>query len=303
MPIEIPNNLTDCLYWIKERTERYWSLIEDEDDAHYWAKDAKWEGLTDEEIDQLEIKYGIEFSNDHRLFLKILHHINRKEVMYRDDEVEGEIVKCEYYFFFNWKKDEEEIRFRMNWPADTIFSDVKGQNQVWLKSWGKIHPKSNERKKEIFDAWFAQLPPLIPINGHRFVVGGPLASVSPVLSVYGSDIIVYGWNIAHYLINELGPHLNLGVHTFDEEDNYWYFEDLPEVLEYKIKEYKKGAPIEIPVIEEMILYWSSGWRSYGKERPKEEQGTIQPILKTFIAEDEEGEEDNPQKTFTPYSSQ
>ena len=53
--IQIPENYTDFLYWVKETTESFWAkeLEEDEDDEHSikWLQDAKWIGLSENEID------------------------------------------------------------------------------------------------------------------------------------------------------------------------------------------------------------------------------------------------------------
>lgn len=76
---QIPENLIDFLYWVKERTERFWSLDPKTTSNDFvcedWIYGAKWIGLSEPEIDAIEAKYSIKFTAEHRAFLKILHTI------------------------------------------------------------------------------------------------------------------------------------------------------------------------------------------------------------------------------------
>jgi hypothetical protein len=303
MSLKIPQDYTEFLYWVKERTESFWSknpeTSEDDFVCEEWAYGAKWIGLKETEIDLIEKKYNIRFTSHHREFLKILHTINQKKIYTHEPfEENGEIEYEEVPFFYNWNNDDDEIKEYLSWPYRTIFEDVIGPNKVWLESWGKVRPKSKDDKEKIFAEWFKKTPKLIPINMHRFVVGEPIENMSPVLSIYGSDIIVYGWNMRHYLLNELKEHLDLFELIYDDEDNEWYSEPIKELQEVNVLEYGNAKKKTIPVLEEMILYWSSGWSSYGKEYPNPNNEIIRPIVKTFIPEDET--EENSQKTFNDF---
>ena len=300
MSLKIPENYIEFLHWVKERTESFRSKnpenSEDDFVCENWAYGAKWVGLTDTEIDSIEGEYGIIFSLDHRAFLKILHSIDRKEVVeYTETFAEDAEIKFdEMPFFYNWINDKEEIKEALNWPYRTIFEDVVGTNKVWLESWGKIRPNSDKEKESIFSEWFNLTPKVIPITGHRFVVCN--VQDNPVLSIYGSDIIVYGWNMRHYLLNELKEHLGLFELIYDKDDDEWYSEPIKEFQEINNFEYGKAKEKNIPIWEDMILYWSSGWSSYGKEYPNPNNETIRPIVKTFTPE----EEDKSQKTFNSF---
>jgi len=46
-------------------------------------------------------------------------------------------------------------------------------------------------------------PPLIRVFGHRYLVGEPLVTGNPVLSMYGADVIVYADDLASFLAAEL----------------------------------------------------------------------------------------------------
>lgn len=302
--LKIPENYIDFLYWIKERTENFWSKNPETSEEDFvcekWIHGAKWIGLTEEEIDEVEKEYGIVFSFEHRAFLKILHSIDRKEILEYTEtfEEDAEIKYDERSFFYNWKEDKEEIKKAFNWPYKTIYKDIIGANKVWLKSWGNVRPKSDSDKEKIFSEWLQKAPKLIPITSHRSVVSDLTSEEKPVLSIWGSDIIVYGWNMRHYLLNELKEHLNLFELVYDKEDDEWYSEPIKELQEINILEYEKSKEKVIPVWEEMILYWSSGWGSYGKEYPNPNNETIRPIVKTFVPEDEKEEEN--QKTFNSF---
>lgn len=292
MNSKIPTDYIEFLYWVKDRTETYWSKTSTTDNSfecEEWLRGAKWIGLDESEIDSIEKEFNINFTFHHRAFLKILHAIDRVEVVeYTESfDEDAEILTREVPYFYNWKTDKEEITRRLKWSYETIFEDVVGANKVWLESWGKIRPKSNTEKEKIFSEWFAKTPTLIPMCSHRFVVSNDLEADSPILSVYGSDIIVYGWSMRDYLLNEIGTDLDIFKLVYDKEDEEWYSEVKPE---YEADMQNANAYYAenkvIPYFEEMILYWSSGWGSYGKEYPYKTEGGIQPITKTFIPEDE-----------------
>ncbi len=304
MKIRIPEDYTEFLYWIKETSEAFWSknpeTSEDDFVCEDWAYGAKWIGMTESEIEQTEKEFNIKFTSEHRQFLKILHTIDRKQVYTYEDDETGEIEHHESPFFYNWLSDKEEIKDTINWPYTTMLSDVMGANKVWLKSWGNIRPTSEETKEKIFSAWFKKTPKLIPIYGHRFIVSNHDNTQNPVLSIRGSDTIVYGWNMRHYLLCELYEHLNLVELVYDKEDNEWYDHLKEELKEINLREYELSKQKSIPVIEEMILYWSSGWSSFGKKYPHETDSYLQPIVRAFVAEDEDGKGNDQQKQFNAF---
>ncbi|WP_262151520.1 hypothetical protein [Chryseobacterium foetidum] len=251
--MNIPENFTEFLYWIKKRTETLWS---NEDDCVQGLYGAKWQPLTEEQIDSIELKYSIKFITEHREFLKVLHAIDKKEIFEYEDE-NGEVVLEEHMLFYNWLDDEEEIQHRFHGLSDWLFFDVEGGNEVWLKSWG-IKPKSEAKRKEVFDEWFSKIPQLIPMLGHRFVVSDSNLKWKPILSMWGTDIIVMGWDFRTYLLNELKNHLDIHIQVFDEEDQMFYPELLPEVQEIFDQNFKYDESKDVPYLKEMMLYWSSG---------------------------------------------
>ncbi|SFF08205.1 hypothetical protein SAMN05518672_115114 [Chitinophaga sp. CF118] len=173
---------------------------------------------------------------EHRAFLRILHTIDRKEV--NEYEEDGEIKSYKSSFFYNWLEDEEEIISRLDWSYRTVFADVSPSTSVWLKSWGS-RPASVEEKEQIFADWYAKAPKLIPLRSHRFLVSQADLPDRPALSVYGSDTIVYGWDLRLYLLNEIADHLDLYMPVFDVENQCYYPEYTDELKEiFKLEQLK-----------------------------------------------------------------
>ena len=122
--------------------------------------------------------------------------------------------------------------------------------------------------------------------GHRFIVDDESLSHRPILSVWGSDIIVYGWDFRLYLLNELGEYLNIIETVAEEEveiDGTLLSIPLPQHNEEAQKiwedDYALRQHRNIPYWEDMILHYSSGWSSFGKECPFQPAGNgISPIV-------------------------
>jgi len=280
--MNIPVDFTEFLYWIKERTEKFWSV----NDEGYYSKGfygAKWQPLSEEQINSIELKYSVRFTSEHREFLRILHAIDKKEIIEYEEE-EGEIITEQHTFFYNWLEDEREILKVMKEPYLWMSDDVESVNRVWLKSWG-TKPKSAEKRKEIFDEWFSNVPDLLPLTGTRFIVSDENLRFKPILSIRGSDIVIMGWDFRTYLLNEIRSHLDIYIEVFDEEDRMFYPELLTEVQEIFDENFRYDDAKDIPYLKEMVLYWSSGWSGFGLSYHPENQ-KVYPIVNTYIAEEE-----------------
>ncbi|SFW83467.1 hypothetical protein [Chitinophaga sancti] len=292
----ISEDYTEFFYWVKKRTEAFWNKGNSPSRPEgftcpAWAEGAKWIGMTDDQIDSIEAKYSINFTPEHRAFLRILHTTDRKEV--DEYEEDGKTITHQRSFFYNWIEEEEELVSRLSWPYRTIFDDVSSSSGVWLKSWGP-RPSSVEEKERIFADWYAKAPKLLPIRSHRFVVSGDDLHDRPVLSVWGSDTIVYGWDLRLYLLNEIPGHLDLIIPEFDEEDQCYYSKYRNELKEILDLERLKLPARDIPYWKELILYWSSGWSGFGLRSPGDNGGkTLLAIMPTFVPEGQEAT----QKTF------
>lgn len=295
--LHIPENYTDFLYWVRERTELFWSRNPDTSAEDFscekWMQGARWIGMKEEDINATEEKYGIRFMPEHREFLKILHTIDRKEEI--EYNIDGKPTINKRPFFYNWLTDDEQIKEKLEWPYETILQDIQEVNNVWLQSWGK-RPETDEAREGIFSVWFNKAPRLLPLTLHRFLVSESYLADRPVLSVWGSDIIVYGWDMRLYLLNELSVHLNLSTLVYFDEYGIYYPEDINELKEIKERAYLDAAKKHIPYWKEMIMYWTSGWASFGQKSPRDDGDTIHPIVKTNAAK---GGEDDP-KIFNSF---
>jgi hypothetical protein len=103
--------------------------------------------------------------------------------------------------FFSWAdfKIENYDRF-IDWVWQGIAFDIE-QSDVWLYRWGE-RPASLPEALDIAKRDFTKWPRLLPIHAHRCLVADPCEPGNPVFSIMQTDIIYYGSNLAHYLVNE-----------------------------------------------------------------------------------------------------
>lgn len=165
------------------------------------AKKVKFEhGLSDQEIQEIELKFDIQFPPDFRDFLQT-------ELPISDN-------------FVNWRlglhsTDEEAyIRQRIEWPFGSMVFDIE-HNTFWMEEWGE---KSNNINKNIMVAeiYYETYPKMIPIFSHRYIPSEPYETGNPVFSIYQTDIIYYGYDLAHYLAHEFRFELSDKFPTIDE---------------------------------------------------------------------------------------
>ena len=207
------------LAWLQASTERAWSQVQTPTLADFqragvggasWRRGTKWTGgLPDQQIDEIEGRFGIRFAPDHRLFLQVLHATEppRFGVRFVDSTNMEEIERPGFY---HWLRDEAAIRDAFQWLLEGLVFDVEN-NVLWPESWGSRPDNANDRCERVAEL-VAKAPRLLPITGHRYVIA---AEPTVVLSVYQSDIIVYGRDLRAFLLNEL--HDLLGV----ESDPSW----------------------------------------------------------------------------------
>jgi|GEM_PF-803643 len=91
---------------------------------------------------------------------------------------------------------------QIDWVLQGILFDVEHAN-LWLRRWGP-QPRNLEAAQNIARKDFALWPKLFPVFGHRFLVVQPNEIDNPVFSIMQSDIVCYGANLAHYLLQEFG---------------------------------------------------------------------------------------------------
>lgn len=148
-------------------------------------------GLSDIEVLDVEKKFDIKFPADLKRFLQIKLPIS--------------------YNFVNWrqglldKETEKQITDLLNWPLKGILFDIK--NGDWLSIWGEA-PLNSEDRISFARLHFANVPKIIPIYSHRYIPSEPNTVGNPVFSVYQTDIIYYGYDLATYFAHEFNFRLS-----------------------------------------------------------------------------------------------
>ena len=229
----------DFLIWFKDQTERKWMSYDEVDLNNLksstksycnFQKGTKWhQRLTEKEIIQTEKKWNVMFPPDYRLFLELLHTVDKPQLCIG--------FNGNYYYetaFYNWKEGIIGIEKAYQNLLDGLVFDVE-HNHLWVDSWGN-KPEISEKRKEKVTELLAQAPKLIPIIGHRFLLAEPCTGNNPVFSIVQSDIIVYGNNLRNFLIHEFLPAgTKSSVDRFDE--TYDEIENDQEME--KFRQYKK----------------------------------------------------------------
>jgi hypothetical protein len=185
------------LEWFRDTTERGWSsgIIP------AWHAATRWVGgISDTEIETVERKWSVHFPPDYRLFLRTLHAPDRwiSRTRFVSQTQTEEVLTPS---FFNWNLDGEALAAAFAWPFEGLRFDLE-HNQLWPASWGSRPADLQEQIAEMRRR-LERAPRVIPICGHRYLLGEPCRAGNPVLSVYQSDIIVYGADLRRFLLNEL----------------------------------------------------------------------------------------------------
>ena len=217
----------EFLIWFKGQTERRWMNYEElnlnnlkSSSMSYcdFQKGTKWHKyLTEEEILKIEKKWNIIFPPDYRLFLELLHTVDKPQLCIG--------FNGNYHYepaFYNWKEGVTDLEKAYQNLLDGLVFDVE-HNHLWVDSWGN-KPEISEKRKERVTELLEQAPKLIPIIGHRFLLAEPCTENNPVFSIVQSDIIIYEDNLRNFLIHEFLPAGTKSVVdrfdvTYDEIDN------------------------------------------------------------------------------------
>lgn len=151
-------------------------------------------GLTDAEFERIEAEFGIEFSDDHYGFLA-------SGLPLRAAPGEAWPQKG----WPDWRNgDPERLREQLNRPVEGVLFDVQA-NSFWHRTWG-IRPADPEKAMAIARKRLARVPKMIPVYGHRYLPSKRGDYGHPVLSIYQSDAVIYGNDLADYIANECnGP--------------------------------------------------------------------------------------------------
>jgi hypothetical protein len=210
--MDIPEKFgIDFLDWFRAKTEAHWAA----NDSNDWPRGTRWlNGLSSDEIAAVEKEMKIAFPPDYRLFLERLHVVE-SPASKADGTTHGPV--CGH--FYNWLNEQGRIRETLEWVIEGFEFDIES-NDLWLPSWGD-RPDSLDAQLVQIRTLIQNAPALVPIFHHRFLVADPQVAGNPVLSIYQTDIIVYGDDLRAYLLNEFSSILGMSkaqfVITEDEE--------------------------------------------------------------------------------------
>lgn len=152
-------------------------------------------GLTGPEFARIEREYGFEFADDHRAFLAVALPLNTP----------NPVVEGVYYAHAepwpDWRDgDPESLRKSLDWPVEGVLFDIE-HNAFWDVEWGAKPPAADEAI-EAAKAHLAEVPQMVPVYGHRYLPPGHGTYGHAVLSMYQTDIISYGYDLADYIVRE-----------------------------------------------------------------------------------------------------
>lgn len=101
----------------------------------------------------------------------------------------------------NWREpDGDSLQGFIEAPIDRIVFDIHNTN-FWHPDW-PVRPGDDEEAEAVARSAFAKVPPVIPLFSHRYLVSLPVRAGNPVLSIYQTDVIVYGTDLANWADHE-----------------------------------------------------------------------------------------------------
>jgi len=146
-------------------------------------------GLTDAEFTRIERDYEFEFADDHRAFLAAGLPLKTPEPYERRNP------------WPDWRDgDPGDLREILGWPVEGTLFDVQ-YDAFWHPSWGQ-RPARMSKALSTARRHLAQAPKMIPVWGHRYLPAGRGTYGHPVLSIYQTDVIMFGTDLAEYIAIE-----------------------------------------------------------------------------------------------------
>ncbi|MFE0510892.1 hypothetical protein [Streptomyces sp. NPDC058964] len=172
-------------------------------------------GLTDAEFARIEREYGIEFADDHRAFLAAGLPVNVPPE-------EGQTWPKPWP---DWRNgDPDSLRDQLGWPVEGVVLDVE-HNGFWYEAWGE-RPADTATALATARRRLAEVPLLVPVYAHRYLPAGRGSFGHPVLSMWQTDIIYYGLDLADYIHQEFDEARGDVGETWDPRATVPFWRDL-----------------------------------------------------------------------------
>ena len=122
--------------------------------------------------------------------------------------------------FPDWRSpDSDGLRRTIEWPLDGMCFDIE-HDDFWMDDWD-ARPDTLVAAKAIAKRAVQNAPFLIPVYSHRYLPADPCAAGNPVFSVYQTDIIFYGFDLAAYLDAEFNVPNPFPVPTAPRAIEFW----------------------------------------------------------------------------------
>ncbi|HLZ58999.1 MAG TPA: SMI1/KNR4 family protein [Ktedonosporobacter sp.] len=209
------------LRWFQVRTEEAWQNYPMRTFEEYvaggiggrdWQHGTRWlNGLSEQEIASIEQHYQMRFPPDYRLFLQLLHSVDRPLMgaRYTDSTT---MIPVTAPSFYNWQTERSAIEQAYEEVIEGILFDVQHNDNIWPAKRGK-KPATEEAQEARIRELVAAAPRLIPIIGHRFLLAEPHQNENPVFSIHQTDMIIYAPNLYLFFLQEFAYLLNLPQET------------------------------------------------------------------------------------------
>lgn len=150
-------------------------------------------GLGDDEVREAEAHFGFSFPPDLLALLQYAMPVGDVAASSDSKNIGGG--------FPNWRVlNSRELQSQVAWPTKSVIVDVR-ESGFWLEMWGARPPDVNEAAA-IASLSLGAAPKLIPVYAHRYICEEPHARGNPIISVWGTDIVYYGSDLATYIANE-----------------------------------------------------------------------------------------------------
>jgi hypothetical protein len=172
------------------------------------ARRTRWlNGLNEQDLAAIEQQYSLRFPPDYRLFLKLLHSVDRPlaGVRYSDDT---HMIPITAPSFYNWQTGTIAIQQAYDWLVEGLLFDVQ-HNNLWPQTWG-VKPAQTEAQEVRMRALVDAAPKLLPVFDHSYLLAEPCKAGNPILSIYQSNMIIYGTDLRHYFLTEFGTLVDIG---------------------------------------------------------------------------------------------
>jgi hypothetical protein len=138
-------------------------------------------GYTDTELALIQTRWGLRFPPD---LIDLLKQQRRLLADQND---------------FDWLlTDPKTIEAMLDWPYQGFLFDVENTN-TWWPEWGDRPDSAEARAARLRQVFKEQAPKLIPLMGHRYLPEEPHEAGNPIFSVYQTDVICYGADLADWM--------------------------------------------------------------------------------------------------------